>query len=192
MSQLCKGLAGCESVTHFGRSTGHVSIKFKLMPHTTLWGMILSQPAEWRRKSRCGYMSLLSGNIIQVNHAGLEVVGLFKGISNNTGGINNNNKNKNFKSPAIDVFPLDQHGPPRSTGWRWSVRPRNTDSLGSACGPIGYKALGRRNWEGFGADPYLQGEEMKQIVEGIQKNNVVVSILLETNKKLTVLKKNII
>lgn len=45
--------------------------------------------------------------------------------------------------------------------------------LGPVSGPIGYKALAGRGWEGFGADPYLQGEAMKYTVEGIQKNNVV-------------------
>lgn len=45
--------------------------------------------------------------------------------------------------------------------------------LGPVCGPIGYKALAGRGWEGFGPDPYLQGEAMKYTVEGIQKNNVV-------------------
>lgn len=45
--------------------------------------------------------------------------------------------------------------------------------LGPVCGPIGYKALGGRNWEGFGADPYLQGEAMKYTVEGVQKNHVI-------------------
>lgn len=45
--------------------------------------------------------------------------------------------------------------------------------LGPVSGPIGYKALAGRGWEGFGADPYLQGEAMKHTVEGIQKNNVI-------------------
>ncbi|CUM55871.1 uncharacterized protein AC631_05369 [Debaryomyces fabryi] len=45
--------------------------------------------------------------------------------------------------------------------------------LGPVSGPIGYKALAGRGWEGFGADPYLQGEAMKYTVEGIQKNKVV-------------------
>lgn len=44
---------------------------------------------------------------------------------------------------------------------------------GPVCGPIGYKALAGRGWEGFGADPYLQGIAMKETVEGIQKHNVV-------------------
>ncbi|KRZ98308.1 uncharacterized protein AC631_05932 [Debaryomyces fabryi] len=35
--------------------------------------------------------------------------------------------------------------------------------------PIDYKALVFRGWEGFGADPYLQGEAMKYTVQGIQK-----------------------
>lgn len=44
---------------------------------------------------------------------------------------------------------------------------------GPVCGPIGYKALAGRGWEGFGPDPYLQGVAMKNTVEGIQKNKVV-------------------
>ncbi|KAI2641313.1 glycoside hydrolase family 3 protein [Xylaria nigripes] len=40
--------------------------------------------------------------------------------------------------------------------------------LGPVCGPLGKHAVGGRNWEGFGADPYLQGIAMAETIEGLQ------------------------
>ncbi|KAG5654869.1 hypothetical protein KAF25_010993 [Fusarium avenaceum] len=40
--------------------------------------------------------------------------------------------------------------------------------LGPSCGPMGRSALGGRNWEGFGPDPYLSGVAMNASVSGIQ------------------------
>lgn len=45
--------------------------------------------------------------------------------------------------------------------------------LGPVCGPIGYKALAGRVWEGFGPDPYLQGVSIKETVEGTQSENII-------------------
>jgi beta-glucosidase len=44
--------------------------------------------------------------------------------------------------------------------------------LGPTAGPLGKFAQGGRNWEGFGADPYLQGIMMAQTVEGMQEAGV--------------------
>ncbi|KAI0508883.1 glycoside hydrolase family 3 protein [Xylaria bambusicola] len=40
--------------------------------------------------------------------------------------------------------------------------------LGPVAGPLGKHANGGRNWEGFGADPYLQGIAMAETIEGMQ------------------------
>ncbi|KAI5780794.1 beta-glucosidase-related glycosidase [Geopyxis carbonaria] len=40
--------------------------------------------------------------------------------------------------------------------------------LGPSVGPLGRSPLGGRNWEGFGADAYLQGRAARQGVAGIQ------------------------
>ncbi|KAK3353923.1 glycoside hydrolase superfamily [Lasiosphaeria hispida] len=44
--------------------------------------------------------------------------------------------------------------------------------LGPAPGPIGKHPGGGRNWEGFGADPYLQGIATAATIEGIQSAGV--------------------
>lgn len=48
--------------------------------------------------------------------------------------------------------------------------------LGPTIGPIGLKAAGGRNWESFGADPYLQGIFGAATIEGIQDEGVVASV----------------
>ncbi|KAI0967190.1 glycoside hydrolase family 3 protein [Xylaria arbuscula] len=40
--------------------------------------------------------------------------------------------------------------------------------LGPVAGPLGKNANGGRNWEGFGADPYLQGIAMAETISGLQ------------------------
>lgn len=45
--------------------------------------------------------------------------------------------------------------------------------LGPVVGPIGLKAQGGRNWESFGADPYLQGVAGAEFVRGCQEEGVV-------------------
>ncbi|KAI0188629.1 glycosyl hydrolase family 3 N terminal domain-containing protein [Xylaria flabelliformis] len=40
--------------------------------------------------------------------------------------------------------------------------------LGPVAGPLGKNPLGGRNWEGFGADPYLQGISMAETIQGMQ------------------------
>ncbi|KAI1299578.1 glycoside hydrolase family 3 protein [Xylaria venustula] len=40
--------------------------------------------------------------------------------------------------------------------------------LGPVSGPLGKNAQGGRNWEGFGADPYLQGIAMAETISGLQ------------------------
>ncbi|CAH6722406.1 putative probable beta-glucosidase A [[Candida] jaroonii] len=45
--------------------------------------------------------------------------------------------------------------------------------LGPVVGPIGLKAAGGRNWESFGADPYLQGIAGAATVEGLQQQGVL-------------------
>ncbi|KAI1332325.1 beta-glucosidase 1 [Xylariaceae sp. FL0255] len=44
--------------------------------------------------------------------------------------------------------------------------------LGPVSGPLGKNAAGGRNWEGFGADPYLQGVGQSETVQGIQSAGV--------------------
>ena len=48
-------------------------------------------------------------------------------------------------------------------------------ALGPVVGPIGRIALGGRNWEGFGADPYLNGILGAETVAGMQKS-VIASV----------------
>ncbi|CDK26550.1 unnamed protein product [Kuraishia capsulata CBS 1993] len=48
--------------------------------------------------------------------------------------------------------------------------------LGPVVGPIGLKAAGGRNWEGFGADPYLQGVGGSLTVQGIQDQGLVATV----------------
>lgn len=49
-------------------------------------------------------------------------------------------------------------------------------ALGPTVGPIGLKAAGGRNWEGFGADPYLQGIAGAATIEGMQDEGVVAVV----------------
>jgi beta-glucosidase len=44
--------------------------------------------------------------------------------------------------------------------------------LGPVAGPLGKNAMGGRNWEGFGADPYLSGVAMAETVSGMQSSGV--------------------
>jgi beta-glucosidase len=44
--------------------------------------------------------------------------------------------------------------------------------LGPVAGPLGKIPTGGRNWEGFGADPYLTGIAMKETIEGMQEAGV--------------------
>ena len=43
-------------------------------------------------------------------------------------------------------------------------------ALGPVVGPIGRIALGGRNWEGFGADPYLDGQLVVPTIKGMQES----------------------
>lgn len=45
--------------------------------------------------------------------------------------------------------------------------------LGPCIGPLGRSPLGGRNWEAFGADPYLQGVAGQLTVRGIQEMGVI-------------------
>jgi beta-glucosidase-like glycosyl hydrolase len=47
--------------------------------------------------------------------------------------------------------------------------------LGPVVGPLGLKAAGGRNWEGFGADPYLAGIASAQTVQGIQDQGIMAN-----------------
>ncbi|CAJ2512525.1 Uu.00g055400.m01.CDS01 [Anthostomella pinea] len=44
--------------------------------------------------------------------------------------------------------------------------------LGPVAGPLGKIPTGGRNWEGFGADPYLQGVAMAETIEGMQSAGI--------------------
>jgi beta-glucosidase len=48
--------------------------------------------------------------------------------------------------------------------------------LGPAIGPLGRMPAGGRTWEGFGADPYLQGIAGAQTIKGIQDQGVMATI----------------
>ncbi|KAI0403131.1 glycoside hydrolase superfamily [Xylaria palmicola] len=48
--------------------------------------------------------------------------------------------------------------------------------LGPCIGPLGRMPAGGRNWEGFGADPYLQGIAAAQSIKGIQDEGVMATI----------------
>ncbi|KAI5456452.1 glycosyl hydrolase family 3 N terminal domain-containing protein [Mariannaea sp. PMI_226] len=48
--------------------------------------------------------------------------------------------------------------------------------LGPCVGPLGRMPAGGRNWEGFGADPYLQGVAGSQTIKGIQDQGVMATI----------------
>ena len=48
--------------------------------------------------------------------------------------------------------------------------------LGPCVGPLGRMPAGGRNWEGFGADPYLQGVAGAETVKGIQSEHVMATI----------------
>lgn len=48
--------------------------------------------------------------------------------------------------------------------------------LGPCIGPLGRTPAGGRNWEGFGADPYLQGIAAAQSIKGIQDEGVMATI----------------
>ena len=48
--------------------------------------------------------------------------------------------------------------------------------LGPSVGPLGRKPKGGRNWEGFGADPVLQGVAGYQTIKGVQEQGVIATI----------------
>ncbi|KAI1824970.1 glycoside hydrolase superfamily [Xylaria intraflava] len=48
--------------------------------------------------------------------------------------------------------------------------------LGPCMGPLGRMPAGGRNWEGFGADPYLQGIAAAESVKGIQDEGVMATV----------------
>jgi beta-glucosidase-like glycosyl hydrolase len=48
--------------------------------------------------------------------------------------------------------------------------------LGPCIGPLGRMPAGGRNWEGFGADPYLQGIAAAQSIKGIQDEGVMATV----------------
>lgn len=48
--------------------------------------------------------------------------------------------------------------------------------LGPCVGPLGRAPAGGRNWEGFGADPVLQGIAGAQTIKGIQEEGVIATI----------------
>jgi beta-glucosidase len=48
--------------------------------------------------------------------------------------------------------------------------------LGPCVGPLGRMPAAGRNWEGFGADPYLQGIAAAQTIKGIQEEGVMATI----------------
>lgn len=47
--------------------------------------------------------------------------------------------------------------------------------LGPSMGPLGRTPMGGRNWEGFGADPVLQGLAAAQTIRGIQSEGVMAT-----------------
>ncbi len=47
--------------------------------------------------------------------------------------------------------------------------------LGPSMGPLGRMPAGGRNWEGFGADPVLQGVAAAQTIKGIQDEGVIAT-----------------
>lgn len=49
-------------------------------------------------------------------------------------------------------------------------------ALGPLAGPLGRTALGGRNWEGFGVDPYLSGIMTGEAVKGTQDGGAMVSL----------------
>lgn len=48
--------------------------------------------------------------------------------------------------------------------------------LGPTIGPIGRKPRGGRNWEGFGADPALQGFGGSETIKGMQASGVIATV----------------
>ncbi|KAH7236732.1 glycosyl hydrolase family 3 N terminal domain-containing protein [Fusarium redolens] len=48
--------------------------------------------------------------------------------------------------------------------------------LGPSVGPIGRKPKGGRNWEGFGADPALQGIGARETIKGVQEQGVIATV----------------
>ncbi|KKA26505.1 hypothetical protein TD95_004249 [Thielaviopsis punctulata] len=57
------------------------------------------------------------------------------------------------------------------------ARLKGINVLLSPCvGPLGRMPAGGRNWEGFGADPYLQGVAGAQTLSGIQSEHVMATI----------------
>jgi beta-glucosidase len=48
--------------------------------------------------------------------------------------------------------------------------------LGPTIGPLGRKPRGGRGWEGFGADPVLQGFGGSETIKGMQDNGVIATV----------------
>ena len=48
--------------------------------------------------------------------------------------------------------------------------------LGPTVGPLGRKPKGGRNWEGFGADPVLQGVGARETIRGVQEQGVTATV----------------
>lgn len=58
-------------------------------------------------------------------------------------------------------------------------------ALGPVVGPAGRVALGGRNWEGFGSDPYLSGALAAESVRGLQQNVIACVKHLIANEQET-------
>ena len=59
--------------------------------------------------------------------------------------------------------------------WEKNIKKGVHIALGPVIGPMGLKAAAGRNWESFGADPYLQGIGGAATVEGLQDEGVVAT-----------------
>lgn len=53
-------------------------------------------------------------------------------------------------------------------------------------GPLGRIALGGRNWEGYGKDPYLSGIMGAETVRGVQDNGVIACAKVRSQATLRI------
>lgn len=77
-----------------------------------------------------------------------------------------------YRSHSHDLFVRYQRG--RLHGREARMKGVNV-LLGPSMGPLGRMPGGGRNWEGFGADPVLQGIVASQTIKGIQEEGVIAT-----------------
>ncbi|KAL1311900.1 hypothetical protein AAFC00_001971 [Neodothiora populina] len=118
-----------------------------------------------------GHVGTCVGNSFNISRLGIEPL-CFADAPN---GIRGQEFVSAFPSQILVGATFDRHLMQRygeALGQEYYDRGINVALLPVA-GPLGRMARGGRNWEGFGADPYLSGAGMRAVTHGLQSQGVM-------------------